>query len=60
MVFVALFVLIYVSACYHHGLNASKSIRIFENNQLDNSCSSGSRVRLGIQVGGEEVIQKHA
>jgi hypothetical protein len=54
MVFVALFVLIYVSACHHHGLNASKSIRIFETTHASKS------VRLGIQVGGEEVIQKHA
>ncbi len=38
--------------------NASKSIRIFENDWLAgrdvNSCFSGSRVRSGVEVGGED------
>jgi hypothetical protein len=62
MLFVAYFVLIYVSP-KSPPWNASKSIRIFGINLLGrdmSSCSSGSRVRSGVQVGGEEVMQKHA
>jgi hypothetical protein len=53
MVFVVCFVLMYVSP-KSPPWNASKSIRIFENEWL---CYSGSKVGLGVQVGGEEVME---
>jgi hypothetical protein len=57
MLFVAYFVPIYVSP-KSPPWNAIKLIRIFENMLVSyvDSCSSGSRVRLRFQVGGEKGI----